>query len=60
MVKFKEIKKLGKNDIDNKIKELQLDLLKARVAAGKGSKVKLREIKKTLARLIMLSTEKKS
>ena len=60
MVKFKELSKLSKSDIEKKIKELQLDLVKARVTASKGGKVKLREIKKTLAKLIMLSKGRKT
>lgn len=58
MVRFKELSKLEKKEIDKKIKELKLDLIKARVTAGKGGKVKLQEMKKTLARLLMLKSQK--
>lgn len=51
MAKFKDISKLSKNEIDAKIKELQLDLIKAKVTASKGGKVKIRELKKTIAQL---------
>ncbi|MEK6890631.1 MAG: 50S ribosomal protein L29 [Nanoarchaeota archaeon] len=54
MVKFKELSKLSKSDINDKINEINLELIKARVSAGKGGKVKMREMKKTLARLLML------
>ena len=54
MTKFKDLSKLGKTEINKKIKDLQLELVKGRVTAGKGGKVKLKEMKKTLARLIML------
>ena len=52
--KFKELSKLSKKEIEQKINELQLDLIKAKVTASKGGKVKLREMRKTLARLLML------
>ncbi|MFA5019483.1 MAG: hypothetical protein WC533_00100 [Candidatus Pacearchaeota archaeon] len=54
MAKFKELSKLGKQDIQKKIEEINLELIKARVIAGKGGKVKLREMRKTLAKLLML------
>lgn len=60
MVKFKEVSKLGKTDIDKKIEEVKLELVKARVTASKGGKVKIREMKKTLARLLMLKSRNKS
>ncbi len=58
MKKFKELSNLSKKEIENKIKEMNMELIKARVAANKGSKVKIREIKKTLAQLNMLKMEK--
>ena len=57
MVKFKELSKLSKNEIESKIKELQFDLIKARITASKGGKVKIHEIKKTLAQLNMLKNK---
>lgn len=57
MTKFKELSKLSKNEINEKINELKLDLIKARVTASKGGKVKKREMKKTLARLLMLKNK---
>jgi ribosomal protein L29 len=59
MVKFKELSNLGEKEINQKIKELHLELVKARITASKGGKVKLRELKKTLARLNMLKNQKK-
>jgi len=58
MVKFKELSKLTDKEVKQKISELDLDLVKARVTASKGGKVKIRELKKTLARLKMLSRKK--
>lgn len=57
MVKFKELSKLGKNDIDRKIEEIKLETIKAKVAAGKSGKVKMRELRKTLARLLSLKNK---
>lgn len=56
MTKFKELSKMSKKEIEDKLKELQLDLIKAKVTASKGGKVKIRELKKTLARLNMLKS----
>jgi len=55
MTKYKELSKLSKADIKNKIEDIRLDLIKAKVTASKGGKVKIRELKKTLARLLMLN-----
>jgi ribosomal protein L29 len=57
MAKFKELKNLGKKEVESKIKELQLDLIKAKVTASKGGKVKIRELRKTLARLNALKNK---
>lgn len=54
MTKFKELSKLQKNEIDDKLNELQLEMIKAKVTASKGGKVKIRELKKTISRLKML------
>ena len=57
MVKFKDLSKLSKKEIDDKVKELDLELVKARVAASKGGKVKIKETKKTLAKLNMIKAK---
>lgn len=54
MVKFKELSKLSKKDVDKKINDIKLELIKAKLTATKGGKVKIRELRKTLARLLML------
>jgi ribosomal protein L29 len=54
MKKFKELSKINKKDIDGKIKEIKLEIIKANITASKGGKVKIRELRKTLARLLML------
>ena len=57
MKKFKELSKLTKNEINDKINELKLELVKAKLSAGKGGKIKLRELRKTIARLLMLKNK---
>jgi ribosomal protein L29 len=54
MTKFKELSKLTKKEVEEKINDLKLELIKARITASKGGKVKLKEMKKTMARLLML------
>lgn len=51
ILRSKEIKGMNKKEMEGKIKELELELVKARVAAGKGGKNKIWEIKRTIARL---------
>ena len=58
--KFKELSSLSQPEIEKKIEELRMDLIKAKVTASKGGKVKMRELKKTLARLLMLQNLEKS
>lgn len=54
-MKFKEMQKMKENEIEKKIEELKLELVKARL--GK-SKMKTKEIKKTIARLLTLGKNK--
>jgi ribosomal protein L29 len=54
MSKFKELSKLDGKEIDKRINDIKLDIIKGKVTAAKGGKVKMRELKKTLARLLML------
>ncbi len=52
ILKNKEISKMSEKEIQEKIKELKMELIKEKVAATKGGKLKTREIKKTIARLL--------
>jgi len=56
--KFDELKSLSISEINKKIDDIKLDLIKAKVTASKGGKVKMRELKKTHARLLMLQSIK--
>jgi len=63
-MKFKELVQLGKEELDKKLKELELELIKlnAQVATGTPPKNagQLKRIKKDLARIMLLKgTEKK-
>jgi ribosomal protein L29 len=51
-IKNKEIAKMNESEIKEKINELKMALIKEKVAATKGGKLKTREIKKTIARLL--------
>lgn len=51
-LKFKEIVKMELKEINSKIKELKMDMIKARVANQKSEKTNLRELKRTIARLM--------
>jgi ribosomal protein L29 len=52
VLKFKDIEKLGKQDKEEKLKELRFELIKKNVTANKASKTKAKEIKKAIARLL--------
>lgn len=56
-LKFKEIKKMGKEERERKLKELKLELVKSKAnPSKKGPKIK--EIKKIIARILSLNTHK--
>jgi len=52
IIKKQDIKKMNENEIIEKIKELRILLIKEEVSKGKGGKIKIKEIKKTIARLL--------
>jgi ribosomal protein L29 len=51
IIRKAEIKKMSKADRENKIKELEKEIVKNRVGVSKGAKINIREMKKTIARL---------
>ena len=51
IIRIKDIKKMSKKEIEEKLKELKMELIKSKVASGKGGKLKIKEIKRTIARL---------
>lgn len=52
IIKNKEITKMSEKEIKEKVNELKLELIKEKVASTKGGKLKTKEIKKTIARLL--------
>jgi len=55
IIKLKEIKKMNSKEIEDKIKELKMELIKEKVSAAKGGKLKTKEIKRTIARLLTIN-----
>lgn len=55
LIKNRDIKNMNEEDRREKLKELKLELIKKNVQANKASKVKMKEIKKTIARLLTLN-----
>jgi ribosomal protein L29 len=53
IIRRKDIKAMNKEEKLEKIKELELELIKARANAVKGGKIKIREIKRTIAKLML-------
>lgn len=52
MKKYKEIQNMKKEDKEEKLKELKFELIKKGVQANKANKIKAKEIKKAIARLL--------
>ena len=52
ILRNKDIKNMKEQERKEKIKELKMELIKKNVAANKGSKIKAKEIKKAIARLL--------
>ena len=56
--KFSDLKALSQEEIGKRIDSVRMDIMKGKVTASKGGKVKMRELKRTLARLLMLQSVK--
>ncbi|MDP2628546.1 MAG: 50S ribosomal protein L29 [Nanoarchaeota archaeon] len=54
-MKNKELKQLTKEDREKRLKELKLELIKSKGKASKTGNAKTKEIKKIIARIIMLN-----
>ncbi|MGD9275719.1 MAG: 50S ribosomal protein L29 [Candidatus Pacearchaeota archaeon] len=55
-MKSKEIKKLSEKEREKKLKELKMELVKAKANAAKGGSSKIKEIKKMIARIHTFNT----
>ena len=56
ILKIKDIKNMSDKEMEEKIKELKLELIKHK--AGKETKIKSKEIKKAIARILTLKHKK--
>lgn len=54
IIKKDELKKMNKEDIKERLKSLEIELIRRKSSQNKQDKTKLKEIKKTIARLSML------
>jgi len=52
ILKSKDIAKMSEKEINEKIKDLKIELIKEKINLNKGGKTKVKEIKKTIARLM--------
>lgn len=52
ILKSKDIKKMTEEEKKEKLKELELELIKARANVSKGGKIRIKEIKRTIARML--------
>lgn len=54
--KNKEIKNMNKNDREKRLKELKIELMKSQSSSQKTGSSKIKEIKKTIARILTIKT----
>ncbi|MEK6945759.1 MAG: 50S ribosomal protein L29 [Nanoarchaeota archaeon] len=55
ILKSKEIAKMDSEELNRKIKELKLELIKAKAGASKAGTSKIKEIKKTISRILTIN-----
>jgi len=58
ILKSKDIAKMSEKEQEEKLKELRLELIKANVAANKTGKIKIKEIKRTIAKILTIMPKK--
>ncbi len=59
ILKNKEISRMSEKEINEKLEELKLELIKSKVTSSKSGKTKIKEIKKTIARLLTFNRQNK-
>ena len=59
ILKAKDISRMSEKEINQKINDLKLELIKNQINSGKGGKLKTNEIKRTVARLLTFNRLKK-
>jgi ribosomal protein L29 len=55
ILKIKDIKNMGNTEREKKVKELKLELIKAKTNASKSGNIKTREIKRTIAKIFTIN-----
>lgn len=58
VLKNKDIKSMGEKELQTKLEELKLELIKKNMNANKLSKIKTKEIKKAIARILTIKNKK--
>ena len=59
ILRAKEISKMNEKERNSKIADLKVELIKDRASSGKGGKMKTKEIKRTIARLLTFNNQNK-
>ena len=60
ILRSKDIRRMTQKEREEKLRELRLELIKANVAANKTGKIKIKEIRKTIAKLLMFMAKAKA
>lgn len=58
-IKARDFQKMSKEEINKKIEDLKMELVKSRINASKTGSSKVREIKRLIARLLTIEKIKK-
>ncbi len=58
ILRNKEIGKMTREELKKKLNELRFELIRANVTANKTGKIKIHEIKRTIAKLLMFMAKK--
>jgi len=58
ILRSKDISKMDSKEIQEKLKDLKTELIKERANQSKGGKLKIREMKRTIARLHTFNRQK--
>ena len=58
ILRSKEISKMSNKEREEKLKELKMELIRANVAANKTGKIKINEIRRTIAKLLTFTAKK--
>lgn len=54
ILRSKDISRMAEKEIKEKLQELRLELIRANVSANKTGKIKIKEIRRTIAKLLTL------